>query len=453
MRLRLSLLAVLLFASPSAAESVSYRHDVWPILKRHCWGCHTGREPKGGLNLDTVASLMRGGESGRAIVAGKPDESPLLKMVIGTPPEMPPKQPPLSAEKVATLRQWIASGAPDDSSTAPVESVVSIPANYRFAPAVTSVSLSADGKLVAAACRSEVVLVDVDGDTPVRRWPTECDLVTHVEFSPDGRLLAASGGVPGKYGEVRFFDVATGNVTSSRRVGTDTLFRGNFAPDGQSLALGGADGAVHVIPVDAKAAVRRFELHSDWVLDAAFTADGKMVVSGGRDKATKVASVEAGTLLRALDSANDLIGAVAADGQFALSAGRARAVTGYEFKTALSGIEVGGSGNGARPNTKRDQYLKAVESLPGECFDLATSGDRKLLAAVGAFAELRLYRLSDRQRTALVANLPAPVYAVALNSDGTRAAIGSRSGLVNVYELPAGKLLKSLVPVPLLSAK
>ncbi len=346
----------------------------------------------------------------------------------------------------------MAAGAKDDSVGAATAPAVTIPAAYQYPAAVTSVSLSADGKRVAAACRSEVVLIEVDDSSPQRRIATECDLLTHVEFSPDGSLLAAVGGAPGRHGEVRFLRVADGHVTATRRSGHDTLFRGNFSPDGKTLAVGGADGAIHVIPVDPAAEIRRFELHSDWVFDVAYAPDGKSLVSGGRDKATKISSAESGVLLRAVDASPELISSVATDGLFAVSAGRARTLIGYEFKIALSGVEVTGAGNGAQPVTKRDQYTKPFESQPGEVFDLATSGDRKLVAVAGAFGEVRVYKLADRQRAAVIANVPAPVYAVSLDAAGARLAVGTKSGQVQVFELPAGKLLKTFVPAPLQTA-
>jgi len=314
--------------------------------------------------------------------------------------------------------------------------------------AITSVALTGDGKLAAAACRSEVVLVDVEGEAPARRLPTDCDLLSHVEFSPDGTLIAAVGGAPGLYGEVRFVRVADGAVVSSRRIGHDTLFRGNFAPDGRAIAVAGPDGAVYVVPVDAAAEVRRFELHSDWALDVAYSPDGKLLVSGGRDKATKVSSAENGALLRALDASPDFIGSVACDDQFAVSAGRARTLIGYELKIAFQGIEVTGAGNGAQPVTRRDQYAKPFEAPPGVVLDLATSGDHKLLAVAGAFAEVRIYQLATRQRAATMANVPSPVFAVALNADGSRLAAGCKSGQLQIYEVTSAKLLKSLLPVP-----
>jgi WD40 repeat protein len=380
--------------------------------------------------------------------AGKPDESLLVTMIVGDAPEMPQKQPPLAPAKIHALRQWVLAGAKDDSAGATEHLAVRIPQTYEFAPAVTSVALSPDGLLVAAACRSEVALFAVEGDAPPRRLPTDCDLITHVEFSPDGKLLAAVGGSPARFGEVLFFNPADGALVASRQVGHDTLFRGGFAPDGSAIAAGGADGAIYVVPVDPQADVRSFDLHSDWVLDVAYSPDGKLLISGGRDKATKVSSVETGELLRSVDASAELVSSVAADGEFAVSAGKARTLTGYEFKTALAGIEVTGAGNGARPISRRDQYVKAFETQPGEVLDIAASGDRKRIAVAGAFGEVRVYGVADRQRVALVSGVAPPVYSVALNADGTRLAVGCRNGQVQVFSLPDGKPLKSLAPVP-----
>ena len=436
----------------SADQKISYRRDVWPIFRRHCWGCHSGGDAKGGLSVDTVADMLQGGDSGALFETGKPEESLLLEMITGAEPEMPKKQPPLSPAKIQILRQWIATGAKDDSTPGDVKRIVLIPQTYRFAPAVTSVAYSPDGKTVAAACRSEVVLIDVAGDQPPRRLPTASDLLTCVMFSSDGRLLAAIGGSPANYGEVRFFDPADGSVISSRRISHDTLFRGSFAPDNKAVAVGGADGAAYVIPVDSHAPFRKFDLHSDWVMDVAYSPDGKMLITGGRDKATKVCSVESGKLLRSIDDSSELISSVAADMNFAIGAGRARIPISYELKIALSGIEVAGAGNGARPVSKRNQYAKNFETQAGEILDLATSGDRKLLAIAGAYGDVRVYQIADRKRVALISNVPAPIYSVALNRDGTRLAIGSKSGQVQIYELPAGKQLKALIPVPTTAA-
>lgn len=436
---------------PAGATTVSFKRDVWPIFRRHCRGCHSRADPRGGLSMDSVADMLKGGDSGPSLVAGKVDDSLLLDMIVGEEPEMPKQQPPLSVAKVEIIRQWILNGAKDDADQGDLAPKVVIPETYRFAPAVTSVSISPDGTRIAAACRSEIVLFPTEGDAQSQRIPTECDLLTHVEFSPDGSKLVAVGGSPSSFGELRFYEAASGKLISSRRVGHDTLFRGSFSPDGTAVAVGGTDGSAHVVPIDKNADVRSFPLHSDWVFDVDWTPDGKMLVTGGRDKATKVCSVETGKLLRSVDMSTERVQAVSSSSTFAFASGHARTLAGYEFKIALSGIEVSGAGNGARPVTKRAQYFKGMESQPGPVLSMATSLDRKLLAVAGAYREIRVYKTDDRARVALISGLPATVYSVSLNGDGTRLVAGGRDGQVQIYEMPSGKLIRSLIPVPVAS--
>ncbi|MDQ3621407.1 MAG: hypothetical protein M3463_02820 [Verrucomicrobiota bacterium] len=447
MRRLAAILASVCVATASGSE-VSFQRDIWPIFKRHCVGCHSEQKTKGKLRLDDVAALHKGGETGPLFVAGQPDDSLLITQITGDPPEMPESEAPLSNAKVKLLRDWVAQGAKIDAAPKSEVPPVRIPEVYASAPAVSSVTISPDGKLAAAACRSEVVIFNVDDDTAPRRLPTDFDLITHVEFSPDSQHLAAGGGSPQQFGGVIFFNAADGQRQSIRRLGTDTFFKGNFAPDGQAIALGGADGAVYIIPVDPSLLPKIIELHSDWVTDVAYTIDGKQLVSGSRDKTTKVSSVEGLNLLRSIDQSADMINAVAADPLNAISAGNARALMAYDFKLALSGVEVSGAGNAARPVNNRNQYVRTFEAQPEAVMALATSGDRKLLAVATRAPELRIYPTGNRQRKTTIPNVPAPVLAVALNRDGTRLILGSKSGQVQVWDTTSARLIKSLVPVP-----
>ncbi|MBQ17195.1 MAG: hypothetical protein CMJ65_08720 [Planctomycetaceae bacterium] len=432
----------------SAAEPISYRRQVWPILKRHCWSCHSGKKPGGRLSLTTAEAIQRGGESGRLLVPGKPEESLLIEITGGNEPSMPPKGPPLSSAKIEILRRWIVQGAEVDKIAPPGEARIVIPREYTFPPAITSTAFSPDGSRIACACRSEVVVVQADGKGLPLRLPTRSDLINHVEFSADGKFLLAAGGTPSRYGEVCVFAVADGKQVLARRVGNDTLFRGGFSPDGTRVALGGADGAVYVIPLDAKAKVRRFELHSDWVVDVAWTPDGKKLVTAGRDKATKVASVETGKLLRTVDSSKERMSSVVTDGVFAVSAGKARTLIGYQLDVALQNVSVTGAGNGAKPITRRDQYTKNFEGQPGEVIDIALSGNRKSIAVAGLSTEVRIYSIADRKRTAIATGVRAPVFSVALNGDATLLAVGGQDGQLEVYRLPKVQRVFSRIPVP-----
>jgi hypothetical protein len=93
-----------------AGEPLSFEKDVRPILKAYCLDCHGGAEkPKGGLDLRLSRLAKRGGDSGPAIVAVKPEESYLLDRIKDG--EMPPGEKKVPAEMIATIETWIAQGA------------------------------------------------------------------------------------------------------------------------------------------------------------------------------------------------------------------------------------------------------------------------------------------------------------------------------------------------------
>lgn len=95
-------------------EAVDYLRDVKPIFKERCFACHAALKQESNLRLDTAAAMVRGGDSGPALVAGKAGESLLLARVRAADESdrMPPEGKPLSAEQIATLSKWIAAGAP-----------------------------------------------------------------------------------------------------------------------------------------------------------------------------------------------------------------------------------------------------------------------------------------------------------------------------------------------------
>jgi mono/diheme cytochrome c family protein len=110
------ILAVVQAAHASEAVDTEYfEKKIRPLLAEHCLGCHGEKKQKGGLRLDSKAGWEKGGESGKAIVPTKAQDSLLIKMVQGTP-GAPPQMPPdyvLSKELTAELVAWIDAGAPD----------------------------------------------------------------------------------------------------------------------------------------------------------------------------------------------------------------------------------------------------------------------------------------------------------------------------------------------------
>jgi hypothetical protein len=118
----LSLLTALAVApAPRAADSgvEFFEKKIRPVLAEHCYRCHsTAKKQRGGLVLDSRNGIRKGGESGPAVVPGKPKESLLLQAVrYHEEPRMPPKGK-LPDSIITDLEKWIAMGAPDPRATA-----------------------------------------------------------------------------------------------------------------------------------------------------------------------------------------------------------------------------------------------------------------------------------------------------------------------------------------------
>ena len=98
------------FAVASEPSTPRFETDVRAILKVHCWQCHGEvDELKGGLDTRLARFLLKGGESGSAIVPGKHAASLLYERISSG--EMPPGSKRLSAKELDILARWIDSGA------------------------------------------------------------------------------------------------------------------------------------------------------------------------------------------------------------------------------------------------------------------------------------------------------------------------------------------------------
>ncbi len=119
-------------APADANETLTLEQHVLPILTKNCMGCHGGLRQKGGLDLRTPDSILAGGESGAALVPGKPDQSELwLQIASG---EMPKGHDKLSDADKDTLHAWIAAGSPTFSGRGTALDEPHLPQGQKHAP-------------------------------------------------------------------------------------------------------------------------------------------------------------------------------------------------------------------------------------------------------------------------------------------------------------------------------
>jgi hypothetical protein len=121
LRTRILLLSLALAPAAPAADPAGiafFEKKIRPVLTEHCYGCHSAaarakKKLRGGLLLDSKEGLLRGGDSGPAVVPGKANDSLLLKALRHTGDLKMPPRDKLPDAVVADFEAWINKGAPD----------------------------------------------------------------------------------------------------------------------------------------------------------------------------------------------------------------------------------------------------------------------------------------------------------------------------------------------------
>src|SRR5438477_2850220 len=156
-----------LFCQVHAAESASTNFSaVAAIFEKHCLDCHASEDPEGKLVLESYETLLKGGETGPAIVPGHSTDSLLIKLVEGRIEKegkkkiIPPgKRVKLGSDEIAAIRAWLDAGALPSTDERPKQLVIPkiVP---RVAPRkpVTAVAAAPKEKLVAIARDDSVEL-------------------------------------------------------------------------------------------------------------------------------------------------------------------------------------------------------------------------------------------------------------------------------------------------------
>ncbi len=99
---------------PAPAEkTIDFKTDIQPIFESRCYECHGPKKQEASLRFDQKSAVMKGGETGPALIAGKSSDSLMIRAVSRQLEDlkMPKKGEPLSAPQIALLRAWIDQGA------------------------------------------------------------------------------------------------------------------------------------------------------------------------------------------------------------------------------------------------------------------------------------------------------------------------------------------------------
>jgi WD40 repeat protein/mono/diheme cytochrome c family protein len=436
--------------SPSPAAKVSYYRDIRPILQVNCLGCHQPAKQEGSYVMTDPKLLVKGGESGEAaIVAGDPTKSYLIAQIRPKDGEaaMPKGQKPLSDEQIKLIERWIMEGAADDSPASEKPQYdMQHPPVYAAPPVITSLDYSPDGKLLAISGYHEVILYNGDGSGIAARLVGLSERIESAIFSTDGKKLAVTGGSPGRMGEVQIWDIEKKELILSKTVGYDTIYGASWSQDGKLVAFGCPDKTTRAIESDSGKQVFFNGAHDDWVLDTVFGVKSDHIVTVSRDRSTKlmhfatqrfidnITSITPGALKGGLGAVDRhptkdevLVGG---------SDGTPKIYRMYREKARVIGDDF--------------NLIRAFPAMPGRVFDVAYSSDGTRIVAGSSFSgsgEVRIYNEADAKELAKINVADGGVYAVAFSPDGKTVAAGGFDGKVRLIDASQGTIQKEFFPV------
>jgi sugar lactone lactonase YvrE/mono/diheme cytochrome c family protein len=418
---------------PARAATVDYTRQIVPLWEEYCIDCHGEEDPDGGFALDTFTALMKGGEEGEAVVAGKAEESLLVKFLEGRSGRggkneaMPPgKREKLKPEEIALVKAWINAGAkgPAVAEAKPMPKQVVTP---KIAPTVApkrsiqAVAFSARAGLVAVGRYGEVELLKPGGTEVLRKLGGFTGKVNAVAFSPDGQTVYAAGGEAGIIGVVRSWRTEDGAPLHAFEGHLDAAYALAVSPDGKRLATGAYDQKIRLWDTATGRETAVLKGHNGAVNGLAFRPDGQVLASASSDRTVKLWSVAAGQRLDTLSQPTKEQTSVvfSADGKTLFGAG------------ADNRIRVWSISAGAREGTNK--IVTSRFAHEGGILSLALSADGRLLASTATDRTLKLWNAADLTERRLLEKQPDWSSALVFTTKPQLVA-GRIDGTLGIYE-------------------
>jgi WD40 repeat protein len=344
------------FATPPipATQPVNFARQVAPILARQCVSCHGPEKAKGKYRLDTFDRLKaRGASKATPVVSGNVDQSEIYKRITAADEDdrMPQKADRLPDAQIALIKQWIVEGAESGGidPRAPLASLAADdepapPAVYRLPVPATAVAFRPGGGEIAVSGYHEVTIWDVGDGKLLRRLQHLPERIWSLAYDRDGGSLAVAGGTPGTRGALVLLDAMEEKPPRVLDRSADMMLAVDFSPDGRKLAAGGADNIVRIFDVATGRKELTIEQHADWVNDLAFSADGTRIVTASRDKSSRVFDARTGAMESAYLNHEEAVTGVcwSPDGKQVFSVGRDRKVHAWNAADAKPAGQIAG---------------------------------------------------------------------------------------------------------------
>jgi WD40 repeat protein len=422
-------------------EPVDFGKEILPIIKRNCLACHNTKTPEGGLVLETLASIQKGGDGGPSVVAKDAATSLLMTRVTGVEePLMPPEDNPVGAkpltpDELGLIKLWIEQGATgkDEVTESPI-SWQSIPDTIR---SVYSLDIAPDGQYAAIGRANKVAIVDLASNNEIARLVdpslklgevADVDLVQSIAFSPDGQWIATGG-----FRSVRLWKKSPSAPATSllaKAVGLAAVRQ-----DETLVAMVNAIGDVEVWDVAKNSRLHVFSNQTSSVASIAWADQANRVVIAqerGRISVWDIATgkllveTETNAVLREVD--------VTADGSHLIARTSAGSVQLFRMVSENETVSL----------TKVHESLGGVTDATA--IELISLPSMMAVIARGAGG----VAIVEPNENKVVRSIDhgAVVVSLAVSSDETKLATGGRDGVTHLWNVADGSKIQSMESTP-----
>jgi WD40 repeat protein len=409
-------------------KPVDFSTEIAPILRANCLACHHEKKAESGLVLESPGTILKGGEQGPAVVPGNSADSLLLNVAshqqesVMPPPENTVGAQPLTPAQLGLLKLWIDQGATGDVSATRDVRWQSLPAGYQpaLATAVTpdgqfavcsrgnrlSVYFLPTGKLAAT-------LVDpgLSGESPDDL--AHRDIVRSLAFDSTGDLLAS-----GSFREVKLW--RRPRVTRVAEWAHEAALQSvAVSGDGRWAATGDENGRIRVWEFSSGNMMRSFSAHQAAVTGIVFSSASDSLFSCSLDKSLRAWNVTTGEPIgKGIETSSPIHALTLTNkGEWLVTGDGDGIVRVWQSKTLLEA-----TADPVKPLHEIKSHGSAITALvamPGESLEFLSGS---------ADAMVRRWNAESGQQVSERKN-DGPVLALAVNSDASRFAAASTSGV------------------------
>lgn len=415
--------------------------EVAKILRQNCLACHSGSKAEGSLVLESPQTMLKGGDSGPAVIAKKSDASLLFKFAGHVEnPVMPPADNKVNAknftpDELGLLKLWIDQGA-TGSALAALAPLTWQPLPAGVAP-IYAAAITAEGQLAAAGRGNEIVLMETAGGREVGRLIDPAlaalaggrggiahqDLVQALAFNPAGDLLASGG-----FREIKLWRRTAPQKLSDLPAAAELVKTVAVSPDGKWCAMPAPEGKVLLVELATHQLKQTLAAHTGPVTGLQFSPDSAKLYTAGMDKQLRAWNVADGTEAGKLETTAPIHGLAV------INEGRELATAEADNVIRLWAVPV------LPPPGEAPKPVGEIKGMNAPASAFAGQPAGKFLIAAEPSGQVRILSLEAKNQKAEY-NHGGPVTAVAVSADGKWAASSGENKFVRIWNIAENKPL------------